>query len=260
MEDTNQVIVYQGSPLERVAASQLVMPETFMMMEQKKLYLASDVIIGKYGIVGMVIVDSRPEKRWYSYTNSDWTGVSMDAEADDPDFLLARHGIESYDSYRKAHFFDTDKGFKMIRYFILPENVREFFKRDSYLGDPLIDKCCREGTLPAEFDEVVVNPSLGFRDEDREVIDMILGQISPSLEKIGQHRFSWEDFGHHLYFSFHPWQHYKPVAQAGEEAVVRAVKNFDSVLRRFDEREVLQKRDLQVDGAIEYKGILPPSQ
>lgn len=144
----------------------------------------------------------------------------------------------------------------MIRYFILPNNVKDFFRKDKFLGYPMIDKCCREDTLPEEFDETEVNPVYAFNGEEIETVDMIITGISPKLEQIGELRFSWEDFGHHPYFSFHPWQVYKPVVEVGEESIVKAIKNFDNFLSRFDQKRILQKRTLEIKGSQEYKSIL----
>ena len=85
---------------------------------------------------------------------------------------------------------------------------------------------------------------------------MIIAGISTKLEQIGELRLSWEDFGHHPYFSFHPWQVYKPVVEVGEESIVMAIKNFDQFLSRFDQKKVLQKRTLEIEGSQEYKSIL----
>jgi hypothetical protein len=256
MSEDNQVILYEGSPLERIASSNIVLRTDKPLMDQKRLFLASDVIVGEYGVTGFVIVDSKPENRWISYTEGDKTGVIWDTEYHSLEFVI--YGIN--EPLRKVHFVNTNEGFKMIRYFILPSNVSQFFTTDKFLGDPMIDKCCREGTLPEEFDEVVVNPVYAFRGEEREIIDRIIERISPNLQKIGESRFAWEDFGHQVYFSFHPWQTYKPVLEAGEESVVRAVRNFDQFLSKFDERKKLQRRDLEIQGALEYKGVLPPSE
>ncbi|MFH1316686.1 MAG: hypothetical protein ABII01_04155 [Candidatus Woesearchaeota archaeon] len=256
MSEDNQIILYEGSPLERIASSDIVLRTDKPLMEQKRLFLASDVVVGEYGVTGFVVVDNKPEKRWISYTEGDKTGVSWDPEYHSLEFTM--YGLD--EPLRKAHFANTDEGFKMIRYFILPSNVSQFFRTDKFLGYPMIDKCCREGTLPEEFDEVEVNPVYAFHGEEREIIDRIIERISPNLQQIGESRFSWEDFGHQVYFSFHPWQTYKPVLEAGEESVVRAVRNFDQFLSRFDERKKLQRRDLEIQGAQEYKGVLPPSE
>lgn len=255
MDQDNQVILYEGNPLERIAASDIVARSDSPLMKQKRLFLASDVIVGEYGVTGFVVVDTKPEKRWICYTDGNATGVPYGKE--EAEMLL--FGIDD-DPYRLAHYIDTDQGFKMIRYFILPPNVRDFFRTDRYLGTPMINKCACEGTIPDEFDEVEVNTGYAFDGEERELIDGIIGHINPRLEHIGETRFSWEDFGHHVYFSFHPWQIYRPVLEVGEEAIVRAIRNFDQVLSRFDGNKTLQQRVLRVEGARDYTRVLPPTK
>jgi hypothetical protein len=256
MDKNNQIILYEGSPLERIAASDIVLRSDTSLMKQKRLYLASDVFVGEYNVTGFVVVDNQPEQRWISYTDGDKIGVPWGNDPNQIEFDL--FGITN-DAQRLAHFIGTDKGFKMIRYFILPLNVEDFFRSDRYIGEPLIDKCVCEGTIPDEFDEQKVNPVYAFRErEEEELIDRIIEHINPRLKQIGESRLSWEHFGHHVYFSFHPWQVYKPILEVGEESIVRAIRNFDKLLSRFDEKKKLQKRILKVKGAEEYKVVLPP--
>ena len=75
--------------------------------------------MGQYGVTGFLIVDTRPEERWESYTNTDLYGVSHSLE----------HCIHIPDDVRNdpvriSHYINTDKGFKMVRYFLIPKNVR----------------------------------------------------------------------------------------------------------------------------------------
>ena len=242
----NSLMLYEGSPLERIAASTIVqVNKDYVPMSQQRLYLVSDVVVGEYGVTGFVIVDHKPEDRWISYTDYDKAGVFWDPKHHALEFAL--YGWN--DPSRIAHYANTSEGFKMIRYFVLPHNVREFFRSDAFLGDAMIDKCCREDTLPEELDETEVNPIIAFRGEERETVDRILAAISPRLGQIGESRLSWEDFGHQVYFSFHLWQSYKPVLEAGKESVFRAIRNFDRFLSRFDSKAVLKKRDLEIQGA-----------
>jgi len=255
MVQGNQIILYEGNPLERIASSNIVLSNDRPLMEQKRLFLASDVVLGEYGVTGFVVVDNKPEDRWISYTESDEIGVKW-SENDTLQFTVWKEG----DPNRLSHYLNTSQGFKMIRYFILPSKVRDFFRTDRFLGEPMIDKCAREGTIPDKFDETNVNPVYAFHGEERELIDSILEHINPRFEQIGESRFSWEDFGHRVYFSFHPWQVYKPVLGFGEESVVRAIRNFDQFLSRFDEKKKLNRRDLEIEGAQEYNGFLPTSE
>lgn len=257
MGENNKVILYQGAPLEKIAASEIVLvSKDKPLMEQQRMFLASDIVVGEYGVAGFVLVDNQPEDRWLSYDDGSKTGVPW-CDTDSLHFVIWK----DKEPHRLSHYIDTSQGFKMIRYFVLPSNIKEFFKTDKYLGEPVIDKCVCDGTLPEDFDEEKVNPFYAFREgKERELINKIVSHINPRFEQIGELRFSWEDFGHHVYFSFHPWQVYKPVLEAGEESVIRAVRNFDECLSRFDNRKKLQKKILEVEQAQEYMGVLPPEE
>lgn len=243
----NQIILYEGSPLEVISNSSIVLSGN-SLMEQKRFYLASDVIVGRYGVTGFVIVDNRPEKRWVSYTDGSYSGVTYKPKG------YLGSGIEDKSRFL-SHFVDTDTGFKMIRYFILPENIKEFFKRDEYLGDPMITKCCEQDTLPKEFDEVKAT-LIYLSDNDQNLLKEIIRYISGGLKHIDEHSLFEAYYGHWVYFSFHPWQVYSPVIKAGEEGVIRSIRNFDNFLERFDRNAQLKKRDLQIETAQEYKGML----
>ncbi|MBI2632243.1 hypothetical protein HYW75_04525 [Candidatus Pacearchaeota archaeon] len=239
--ERQEIILYKNKPLERITASNIVLREETPLMKEKRLFLASDVIVGEYGITGFVAVDNKPEDRWWSYTEGDRIGVKWSVE-DSP--LLVAWKVSN--PKRLSHYINTSTGFKMIRYFVLPSSVQEFFRRDKFLGDPLINKCAREGTILEEFDEVLVNPTYAFSGEQRELIDGILEHINPRLEKIGESRLSWEDYGHAVYFSFHPWQEYKPILEIGQESIMNSVLNFDKFLSHFDQRKTLKKRVLEL--------------
>lgn len=241
MTENQEIILHEGNLLERVVASSIIQRKDKPLMQNKRLFLASDVIVGEYGVTGFLVVDNKPEDRWWSYTDGEKTGCVW-SETDS----LQLTAWKKTDPNRLSHYLNTSTGFKMIRYFVLPSNVKEFFDKDRYLGDPMINKCACEGTIPEYFDEERVNPSLAFSGGQRELVDEILEYINPRLEKIGESRFSWEDFGHNVYFSFHPWQAYKPVLQAGEESIIKAIGNFDQFLSIFDQKKALRKRILEL--------------
>ncbi len=242
------VILYEGSPLERIAASSLVLSGKMPLAKAPQIYLASDVIVGKYGVTGLLLVDSKPKPRWESYTDGNWTG----AVTDEKSVLF----MSEYDPIRYAHYMNTSSGFKMIRYFILPPEVAAFFRQDSFLGDPMIDKCCRDGTLPEDYDEVLVNSRYVESSDEGRFLTQIINSVNPAFAKDQEPRNN-PKFGQKVYFSFHLWQVYKPVTEVGEESIVRAITNFDRVLSQFDNRNILQQRQL-VSPSIEYRGVLPP--
>ena len=166
------------------------------------------------------------------------------------------------DPIRLAHYINTDKGFKMIRYFLIPHNVKEFLLQDKFLGEPMIDKCCGETPMPEWFDEekaIEVFESFKGDDEGYRLISSVIEGITPKLKQIGETKFGKRDLRHEHYLSFHPWQFYQTVIQVGEASVIAAIGNFDKILSMLDGRGTLMRRDLQTTGAQEYRLALPQS-
>lgn len=233
-EQGQEVILYQGQPLEVTRPGSLVLPDS---PSAKRFSLLSEVVVGRYGVTGFVIGDSRPEKRFVSYTDGDWVGC--DYEGERASFAL------HYPHWNPAHFLDTDTGFKMIRYFALPPQIREFFSRDRFLGDPMIDKCCREGTLPEEFDEVPSAWMWAFgeadKDEIRDITKSVILGANPHVteEQLQDWDNPWRKV---VYLSFHPWRDLIDVVTAGANSIYAAIHNFDTVIERFDRREELTPR------------------
>lgn len=231
------VVLYKGSPLERVDTRSLVFPET--QQQEPRFFLPEDIVVGRYRVTGFLMIDNRPEKRWVSYTNSEWIGV----EVHEPDMFFKG-------STNSSHFFNADRGFKMIRYFVLPPDVAKFFDQDRFLGGPMIDKCCRDETLPDEFDEELADPNYAFGSERfstgvEEIIESAVKASFPELTPDEQKSYGWGR-NQHAYVSFHPWQDFKFVIQEGQNSIFAAIKNFDDVLSRFDRNQILSEKDLQV--------------
>lgn len=231
------IVLYQGAPLERIDTRALVFQETHQ--KESRFFIPEDIVIGRYGVIGFVLVDNKPEQRWVSYTNSEWTGV----HTGEPEVYLSH-------SQNTSHFVNTDRGFKMMRYFILPPEVAEFFERDKFLGEPLIDKCCREGTLPEEFDENRADSRYafgygGYTEGGIELIEAAIRASFPELTEEERARYYWGR-NQYAYVSFHPWQEFKYVTQEGQSSIYAAVNNFDDVLTRFDTNKLLSPRDLRI--------------
>ena len=134
------VIVYEGSPVEKIGTRALAFPEVHQ--KEPRFFLPEDIVVSRYGIIGFLIVDNHPEQRNVTYANPEWTGIKID-----------EYTLGLGDKKNSPHFFKTDKGFKMVRYFILPPNVGDFFAQDKYLNEAMIDKMCRQETFAEEFDE-----------------------------------------------------------------------------------------------------------
>lgn len=122
-EQDREIIPYQGQALEVIRSKGLILPDS---PAAKRFFLPSGAVVGRYGVIGFVMIDSKPENRYVSYTDGDWVGVTYREE----DFKWI------YSDRNPSHFLNTDTGFKMIRYFALPSAVRIFFEKDKFLGIP----------------------------------------------------------------------------------------------------------------------------
>lgn len=232
------IIEYQGSHLEAIQTRSLVFAEGHQ--KESRLFIPGDIAISRYGVIGFVIIDSKPEKRWISY--QDYSAIGVPHETAAPIY-----------NDKALHYTNTDHGFKMIRYFILPPKVGEFFAQDKFLGRPMIDKCCLDETLPEDFDESVANPShLAFgdiySDGTEELLMTIARACYPQLTQDELKQYE-RNHNQYAYLSFHPNQDFQFATHEGQNAVYAALSNFDDFIARFDTNQTLEVRDL-----------LPPAQ
>lgn len=240
LPEGSSLVIRRDQHLERVSATNLLTKSvTDLPTRQGQVFLASDIVTGDYGVTAFILVDAAPEDRWVEYSHAH------------PLTPCTQGG--SYDDREPTHFFHTRNGFKMIRNFILPETVKRFFEQDRFLGEPMIQKCCLDGTIPDDFDEEPVDPeftiaqSIGdFYDRYEKLkikkaqAERIMHLISPDLEQLEN-----PDSYKRTFLSFHAWwDYYQRVLASGQESLYLAVANFDEVLSRFDQREVLIRRGL----------------
>ena len=253
----SSVILYEGSPLERIAATTVLPTERQALQEflHSRFFVASDLVAGQYGVTGFLIVDTRPERRWESYTDNDLYGVThgLDHCVHIPDEVRN-------DPVRISHYINTEHGFKMIRYFLLPKSVDAFFKNDRFLGEGMIKKACEQDAMPHWYDEEegydVFTHDAGS-EAGRKIVERVIQEITPRLQQIGETNLQEFDFRHQRYLSFHPWQFLREALAVGEDSIVQSIGNFDRFLAAFDKRSVLRKRDIRADGVQEYRIALP---
>lgn len=241
------------------------------MLENERIFLASDVMVSKYGIVGYLTVDNQPGDREVSYTESEHTGMTLDTY-----YIFGTERVLVYnpqtgeeefssDEVRLSHYFQTHKGFKMLRRFILPENIAKFFASDRFLGDPSIDKCCREETLPEDYDEEIANLgclSLHAEQDSIEKIDKII--LPYFIKKPFVNKSCWEEknFLERTYISFHRWPFYPEVLEKGAESIKKAFENFDILLGKFDTKSPIVREERPQPQRPELPGVIflpPPS-
>lgn len=251
---TGSIVLFNGSPLERIAVTALIPHDKLVDLLHSRFFIPNEVVIGEYGVAGFVVIDTRPEERWESYTDSELHFISHSLE--EHCIHLSPQAKES--PIRLAHYVNTDKGFKMIRYFILPIKVHDFFRSDEDIGEGLIAKCCKSD-FPKWFDEENAHDVFGgyANKEGDRLIDFTKESTAEMLGVIAEpDRFGYRFRDEH-YLSFHPWQFFTHVVQVGEDSIVKAIGTFDSMLNTLDRSGKLHKRDISTKGATEYVPALP---
>lgn len=274
MTEGNRIVLYEGSPLERMASSTLVARNT-ELVKPSRFFLGSDVFTSQFGIKAFLLMDTKPEKRWLSYTDSRDVYVSIEGTPGNQEEYFGMHWEEGLErTVRTAHFLHTNEGFKMVRYFTLPAEVNELFQNQHILGEPMIRQLAT--TLPENFDETDTNFQYAFSftdyradgqheeqaERDRASLVYLLTSLHPESatydwygKKVDFE--NWGKFGHRAFVSFHLWPLYEPVRQAGEASIVAALANFDRFLSGGAVKHTLARRDLPTDSATTY---LAPSQ
>lgn len=255
-------VVQAGSQLlERVdfTNQQITLPS-----QQERYYLAAPVYRSSFGVEGYLLVDHHPENRWHSYMNDGC--AYLEYRMGTPSSYCGHDVPPTDDPIRLAHFLNTSQGFKLVRFFHLPNSVIQAFAEDRFLGEPLIQKCIQDQVLPNNFDEVEVNLSLLGTSEEYGALKSLgraLTLVNPAYSELA----SSDNFGpswnkipdHRVYFSFHPWPWYNLVIKIGEESIQKALVNFDTVLGKVHTRVVLERRQLVSECRQPTLPALPPA-
>jgi|Napbiome12C3dose_1001474.scaffolds.fasta_scaffold00001_354 hypothetical protein len=247
------IVQSQGRLVEKI---DLTNQQITASNQQERYFPAAPFYRSAFGIEGYLFVDHHPEARWHSYTRGDCVHVPY--HRGKPSYC--GHDVPPTDDpIRLAHFFNTDQGFKLVRFFHLPEGVAQAFEEDAFSGDHLIEKCTRDRTLPQNFDEEPV--SLTFLDNDDTNLKSLvkaLTPINPAYSELASGSVLTAP-NHRVYFSFHPWPWYNLVVRIGEESLIKALVNFDTVLERMSPQVPLEKQKLVLQEGQPNRISLPPA-
>lgn len=173
----SSVVLYEGSPLERISSSSV-----FPSVTHSKHFVYKEIVMGQYGTAGFLIIDTRPDKRQLNYNGDDGYGLcgyysEQEHGIDHPPYFV------SFNPERKDHFIGTEKGFSMVRNFILPPSLVDFVNSERLIGEPIVDKAVM--TLPAEFDEVKGYGFYVFSDAEGErLLDLVIACLKPKIAEV----------------------------------------------------------------------------
>ncbi len=189
---------------------------------QPRFFLPAEVIVGRYGVVGMVIADNRPEYRWVSYDDGEWTGIGY-RESD-------MYGVT--DPVKRAHFLNTESGFSLLRTFALPAQIAEVFDRDKFLGEPMIEKCACDSVFDegVEFDERRALPEYQPVKNALPLMETIAQAAWHSAGIPGDKTYEWKQY--RTWISFHGWFVFSQAIVQAQLALEKAIGNFDYFLSR----------------------------
>ena len=120
-----------------------------------------------------------------------------------------------------------------LRYFAISEELMEIFRKDKFLGAPLLRKICEEGVVPEDFEELSVFPPwgeniseynlrMGFADETG-LGKLVNTLLAPLKERVGK------DYMYFPYVTYFPTAAYSLIVPTLEDSVKEVVVRFDEL-------------------------------
>lgn len=227
-----RMLVLPGGELDTVQPGGIVKAEA-------QPYLGTDVYVGSYGVASFGLVVPHPLIRPTVYFPGEGpVGNSEYREGED----LDPGGQYADNPLRALHFRATEKGFAVIRTVLAPATIKAKLESDRHLGPAIIDKCCLDGTVPPEMDEmteleepeslysssgVVLPEAEGNYELQRD------GAVNPHTGRILQGLQESTGTEYELlreYPSWHSYRAYKSVMDQIITGCQATVANFDRVL------------------------------
>lgn len=223
LHNERQLLVVPGVELDQVQGGEIIKSED--------PYLASDVYQNSFGVASFALGIPHPAERPVVYEGEGTAGPYHGDGEDAVDPAIRENPI------KRAHFYNTDRGFAIVRTVIAPKEVDATLHEDKFLGPAVIDKCCLEGTVPSDLDEQTMQTGLfepaswlalpGDRDWDHP------GDINPYADRIRQRLQAATGSEYELlreYPSWHSYRVYREVLEQIIQGCQATVANFDEVL------------------------------
>lgn len=218
----SDIVQYGERRLERLSCQELMRPED-LRQRLPRFYLSGDVYVGNFNQAGFVIGDRTPERR-PGWIGSDFISVGLTEE----ELMLIP------EEERPFHIADL----AALRFFAVSEQLMEIFRKDRYLGVPMIRKICEEGVVPGEFNEMPIfpeerDPHLKYaqiggeeplQDELATLVNIVLRPLRERTET---------GYSYFPYVTYFQTQLYPRVMRTLEQSVQEVVHRFDEFGVRF---------------------------
>ncbi|MES2216257.1 MAG: hypothetical protein V4481_03095 [Patescibacteria group bacterium] len=213
----NDLTIWKGGTLPLLQYA----PLGLVITTQQRFFIPEEILVSRFGIVAMTVADKEPGRRCVTYSDAEWTGVEDNGTGHE----------YPHDSVRRAHFSHTDRGFSIIRIFILPKLLLEIFESDEFLGPPMISKCACKGTVSESFDEMPASPNTSplFMTEPLVQNVTCAAWLAAGIpDQKPPIRSQWS-----AWISFHGWFAFKSAVAEAQLSLEKGLENFDDFIGRL---------------------------
>lgn len=255
-----EVVVYEGSPLERVNAAEIAARRPELLVRGgEQVYLAGEVVVGDYGVAGCLIVDAHPEQRlvsyemdrdgWYPSYPGSYEEYLKDAERNhlSPEGNMATFDMElDFDNPEHfARFVGTAGGFKVVRAFLTPRELKAQMDGLGKFVGPAVRQECFSGeevTLVPNEERMEHWPGQDIGDTRSENwhFDSLMAEKLAALEAA----LGLGDTNRDYYVSFHGWPWHKQVMDLAQASLQASIARVDQLLGSLDRRQTIATRGL----------------
>lgn len=240
----SNIIIRPEGNIESLPAKE-VLTTALEKFNSEKFFLASDLYVGNWNQAGFVIGDRQPKPRPY------WLDADIMRYSEFEVENEIRLGMIPEE---RRGFYDTSKSMAALRYFAIPEELEVVFKKDKFLGMPLLKKICEENAVPEYFDELDVIAPYRHRideydpysasEDSSKLLKIIEQVISPLHERTGQ------KYKFYPYVTYFPTAMFPIIVPTLQESVQMVTGRFDQFAERFNignNRPQIKRNPLLID-------------
>lgn len=240
--------------ISALTVQQALPPE--VLERRPALALLGEISVSHYGAIGFTLLDSAPENRVPTWNGaSDYFGL----EGEDADPAYAG-GYEPLPFEEGSRVYGTRTGFKVIRYAIIPEELKKVLATNQWLGPAVLNQAFEDGICPREFKEEALDPpytiftsKTGRTEEEADQIfsakagflENLLRSLDGSIKPDAFINAANQTFfpgiqlpkTHYTYISFHPWVFFGQVQEVYRQGVARMLSNIDKLMQMFIDKD-----------------------